>query len=146
MDEALINTIKCTPLKKITNPLGDVWHAIKSTEDTYVGFGEAYFSFINKGKIKGWKKHKKATLNLVVPVGEVKFYAYDENSNDRKSCLVNFILSEDNYSRLTIPPGIWLAFKGIKRKNILLNVSDLPHDKNETIAKKLSSFKINIYD
>ena len=85
-------------------------------------------------------------MNLVVPVGEIKFYAYDENSNDRKSCLVNFILSEDNYSRLTIPPGIWLAFKGIKRKNILLNVSDLPHDKNETIAKKLSSFKINIYD
>jgi len=146
MDEALINTIKCTPLKKITNPLGDIWHAIKSTEDTYVGFGEAYFSFINKGKIKGWKKHKKATLNLVVPVGEIKFYAYDENSNDRKSCLVNFILSEDNYSRLTIPPGIWLAFKGIKRKNILLNVSDLPHDKNETIAKKLSSFNININD
>ncbi len=146
MGESVDNLIKYIPLKKISNPLGDVWHAIKSSDGEYVGFGEAYFSFIKKGKIKGWKKHKKATLNLVVPIGEIKFYAYDENSRDRKSCLINFNLSEDNYSRLTIPPGIWLAFKGIKRKNMLLNVSDLPHDKNETISKNLNFFDVNIND
>ena len=146
MGESVDNIIKYISLKKISNPLGDVWHAIKSSDSEYVGFGEAYFSFIKKGKIKGWKKHKKATLNLVVPIGEIKFYAYDENSRDRKSCLMNFSLSEDNYSRLTIPPGIWLAFKGIKRKNMLLNVSDLPHDKNETISKNLNFFDVNIND
>ena len=146
MGESVDNIIKYISLKKISNPLGDVWHAIKSSDSEYVGFGEAYFSFIKKGKIKGWKKHKKATLNLVVPIGEIKFYAYDENSRDRKSCLMNFNLSEDNYSRLTIPPGIWLAFKGIKRKNMLLNVSDLPHDKNETVSKNLNFFDVNIND
>ena len=146
MGESVDNIIKYISLKKISHPLGDVWHAIKSSDSEYAGFGEAYFSFIEKGKIKGWKKHKKATLNLIVPIGEIKFYAYDENSRDRKSCLMNFNLSEDNYSRLTIPPGIWLAFKGIKRKNMLLNVSDLPHDKNETISKNLNFFDVNIND
>ena len=59
MGESVDNIIKYIPLKKISNPLGDVWHAIKSSDSEYAGFGEAYFSFIEKGKIKGWKNTKR---------------------------------------------------------------------------------------
>ena len=146
MGKCVDNTIKYISLKKISNPLGDVWHAIKSSDSEYVGFGEAYFSFIEKGKIKGWKKHKKATLNLVVPVGEIKFFAYDEEQGDNHSKLSSFTLSEENYFRLTVPSGIWLAFKGLKEKNMLLNVSDYSHDPSEVEAIELENFPINLND
>ena len=146
MVESIDNTIKYISLKKITNPLGDVWHAIKSSDSEYVGFGEAYFSFIEKGKIKGWKKHKKATLNLVVPVGEIKFFAFDEDQEDKNSKLSSFTLSEENYFRLTIPSGIWLAFKGLKERNMLLNVSDYSHDPSEVEAIEIENFPINLND
>ena len=116
MGESVDNIIKYISLKKISHPLGDVWHAIKSSDSEYAGFGEAYFSFIEKGKIKGWKKHKKATLNLIVPVGEIKFFAYDEEQEDKHSKLSSFTLSEENYVRLTVPSGLWLALRGLKKE------------------------------
>ena len=146
MGESVDNIIKYIPLKKISNPLGDVWHAIKSSDSEYAGFGEAYFSFIEKGKIKGWKKHKKATLNLIVPVGEIKFFAYDEEQEDKHSKLSSFTLSEENYFRLTVPSGIWLAFKGLKERNMLLNVSDYSHDPSEVEAIEIENFPIDLND
>ena len=146
MGESVDNTIKYISLQKISNPLGDVWHAIKSSDSEYAGFGEAYFSFIEKGKIKGWKKHKKATLNLIVPVGEIKFFAYDEEQEDKHSKLSSFTLSEENYFRLTVPSGIWLAFKGLKERNMLLNVSDYSHDPSEVEAIEIENFPINLND
>ena len=146
MGESVDNIIKYTSLKKISHPLGDVWHAIKSSDSEYAGFGEAYFSFIEKGKIKGWKKHKKATLNLIVPVGEIKFFAYDEKQEDKYSKLSSFTLSEENYFRLTVPSGIWLAFKGLKERNMLLNVSDYSHDPSEVEAIEIENFPINLND
>ena len=146
MGESVDNIIKYIPLKKISNPLGDVWHAIKSSDSEYVGFGEAYFSCIKKGKIKGWKKHKKATLNLIVPVGEIKFFAYDAELEDKHSKLSSFTLSEENYFWLTVPSGIWLAFKGLKERNMLLNVSDYSHDPSEVEAIEIENFPINLND
>ena len=60
-----------TPLKKITHVKGDIFHAMKKSEKAFSGFGEAYFSSVYQGKIKGWKKHNKMTLNIIVVKGEI---------------------------------------------------------------------------
>ena len=72
--------VTLTPLKKITHPKGDIFHAMKASDDGFFGFGEAYFSTVNQGEVKGWKKHTEMTLNLVVVTGEIKFVVYDDNS------------------------------------------------------------------
>ena len=110
---------------------------MKKTSDGYEGFGEAYFSTINKGDIKNWRKHTKMTLNIVVPIGEIKFVVYNEK-------IKNFFsvkLSQNNYQRLTIKPGLWLAFKGLADFNMLLNIANVEHDTNETESKNLEEFK-----
>lgn len=35
--------VKLYPLKQIMVPKGDIFHALKSTDEGYAGFGEAYF-------------------------------------------------------------------------------------------------------
>ena len=87
-----------TPLKQIQNSKGDIFHAIKRSSDGYQGFGEAYFSTINKGDIKNWRKHKKLTSNIIVPVGEVKFVIYDEKVKE----FFSVKLSLNSYQRLTV--------------------------------------------
>ena len=62
-----------TSQKIISNPKGDILHALKAGDSGYDGFGEAYFSIVNKNEIKGWKKHNLMTLNILVPFGEVEF-------------------------------------------------------------------------
>ena len=118
-----------SPLKKIHHPKGDIFHAIKKSDVGFFGFGEAYFSTVNQGDIKGWKKHKEMILNLVVPVGEIEFVVYNENTK----IFFNTKISQNNYQRLTVKAGLWVAFKGIGMYNMLLNVSNIEHDANEAI-------------
>ena len=66
-----------------------------------------YFSEIEYCKIKAWKKHIKMQMNLVVPVGLVKFVFYEE----KEKFFQEFILGLENYCRLSVPPGFGLVSK-----------------------------------
>ena len=76
-----INGVTTTPLSIIDTKGGAVLHAIKSSDYGYSGFGEAYFSTIEYNAIKGWKRHKEMVLNLIVPIGSVRFILYDDRKN-----------------------------------------------------------------
>jgi dTDP-4-dehydrorhamnose 3,5-epimerase len=126
--------ILLTPLKIIGNSAGNIQHAMKMTDDGYAGFGEAYFSNINKGAVKGWKKHHKMILNLIVPVGKILFVLFDDRPGSiSRGTIMQVELSQSNYQRLTVPPGIWMAFCGTgDETNILLNIASIPHDPDES--------------
>jgi dTDP-4-dehydrorhamnose 3,5-epimerase len=132
-----LDKIILTPLKQIHNPKGDLYHAMKKSDDGFNGFGEAYFSTVNKDDIKGWKKHTKMTLNLVVPVGAIEFVVYDKDIKE----FFSVVLSQENYQRLTVKPGLWMAFRGNDEHNILLNLASIEHDSKEAINKELSEIK-----
>ena len=126
-----------TPLKQIKNPKGDIFHAMKRSDAGYDGFEEAYFSTINKEDIKGWKKHTKMTLNIIVPVGEIEFIIYDEDKREFESIK----LSQKNYQRLTLKPNLWMAFRGIGSYNMLLNLASIEHDPEESHNKSIEDIK-----
>ena len=133
MDCINIDGVILTPLKKIEHPKGQILHGLKCGDISFVGFGEAYFSEINYGEIKGWSKHIKMTLNLIVPIGDVTFVIYDERENSiSKDQFFSVKISQLNYKRLTVPPGVWLAFKGNSKDfNLILNIANFEHDPNE---------------
>ena len=145
MDKINIEDLILTPLNKISHPKGDVYHAMKKSDNGYVGFGESYFSTIKSGEIKGWNKHKIMTLNLVVPVGEVIFIICDDREKSvikGKFCKV--MLSSYNYQRLTVPPGLWLAFMGkSKGTNLILNIANMEHDPEEIERLNLDQINYN---
>ena len=62
----MIEDIEINQLKIISTEGGDVLHGIKASEKQFDGFGEAYFSTVNNGAVKGWKKHLKMTLNFTL--------------------------------------------------------------------------------
>lgn len=128
-----INGVILTPLKIIEHPKGNIFHGMKNVDPGYVDFGEAYFSTITKGEIKAWKKHFRMTLNLIVPVGKVKFVLFDDREHSpSENTFGEIILSTENYYRLTIPPNVWMGFQGIgDNLNLILNIADIPHDPDE---------------
>ena len=129
------------PLKQFSVPKGDVFHALKSTDEGYVGFGEVYLSHIKQGEAKGWKRHNRMTLNLIVVSGAIRFTVFDDRENS-KTCgqFRDFILSPaTNYQRLTVSPGLWLAFQGLGEDvSILMNIIPEPHDATETDSRALA--------
>jgi dTDP-4-dehydrorhamnose 3,5-epimerase len=127
-----------TPLRRIPTPGGDVRHGLKASDASFAGFGEAYFSSVEGGAVKGWKRHTRMTLNLVVPVGEVRFLVCSD-SGERRA----YQLSPDRaegYGRLTVPPGLWMAFGGVGGGlNLLLNVASIEHDPAEAESRPLDA-------
>lgn len=138
-----IEGVLVTQLKKIPNKKGDVFHCLKKSDPGFMGFGEAYFTKIKSNEIKGWNKHQRMTLNLTVPIGKVVFVIYDNRKeSNTKEKFWNVELSENRYRRLTIPPGLWVAFKGKNNgTNIILNLADLEHDPSEAERLDLGSIQ-----
>ena len=127
-----------TPLKRISLESGDVWHALKKSDESFHGFGEAYFSLIHHHAIKGWKCHTMMCMNLVVPAGDVKFVFYDQLANQ----FTEVIIGDSNYQRITVHPNIWFAFQGrSEATSIVLNIADIPHDPTESLKKELNDLQ-----
>lgn len=124
---------------------GDVMHALKNNSEGFNGFGEAYFSKVNYNSIKAWKKHKKMNLNLLVPHGKVCFVVLNQEKG--KDIFNKYILSSENYYRLTIPEGICFGFKGLFNPySIVLNISDIIHSEEEVKKIDVNEIKYNWED
>lgn len=138
METSSIKFLKINSSKRINNSKGDLIKFINKKSKTYSGFGEIYFTFINYNKIKAWKLHTKMTMQLIVPIGEVKFVFFDEKFNKYKEV----ILSETNVKVLTVPPNILFGFKGIKKgKSLLANLSNIVYDDKEVINYPIKYLK-----
>ena len=136
MGSVSVKHILVSPLKRIPLPEGDVLHGMKRGDPGYVDFGETYFSMIEAGAVKAWKRHLRMTLNLIVPVGAVQFVFVDDKSTTREEIVG---VEVARYVRLTVPPGIWFGFKGLfSPHSMLMNVADIPHDPTEIQRKGLA--------
>ncbi|KGG12039.1 MULTISPECIES: WxcM-like domain-containing protein [Prochlorococcus] len=122
-------------LRRIAVEGGDVLHILKSTDKQYKGFKEAYFSVIEQGRTKAWKRHLNMTMNIVAPVGSVQFILYDKDLK----LILNTVIGEKEYYLLTVPPGIWFGFRGLSKKDsYILNIANVLHDPNEVERQPLS--------
>ena len=140
----MIEGLIITDLQKFSNENGFVYHGMRKTDLGYDGFEEIYFSYIKPGSLKAWKMHKKMTLNLVVPVGDVRFNFIEVDNKSNINERYEITIGTSNYSRITVPPGIVFGFKGMSDSiNIVTNISNLIHDDNEceNFDKKDFEFK-----
>jgi dTDP-4-dehydrorhamnose 3,5-epimerase len=139
-----LDQILITPLKSIETPGGAVLHAIKNSDVGYVGFGEAYFSWVVGGAVKAWKRHTRMTMNIVVPIGQVRFvFCAISTTSGNKEFRVEEI-GVDRYVRITVPPDIWFGFQGLgQQQNLVLNIANISHDPNEVERLKHNDIVYN---
>jgi dTDP-4-dehydrorhamnose 3,5-epimerase len=139
----MIKDVIITPLNIINTFGGSVMHGMKESDAGYSNFGEAYFSEINSNAIKAWKRHKEMTLNLVVPVGKIRFVLFDDRE-ELSNKFQEIIISRNNYCRLTVPPMVWMGFQGISdNKSILLNIANIKHNPLEVDKKNIEEIEFN---
>ena len=128
-----IDGVQLSALKRIALPAGDVLHGLRASEPSFGGFGEAYFTTVLQGQVKGWKRHRRMLSNLVVPVGAVRVQLLDDREDSpSRGRWLDVTLGESNYQRLTLPPGLWFAFAGAgPGLNLMLNIASIEHDPGE---------------
>jgi dTDP-4-dehydrorhamnose 3,5-epimerase len=142
MESAFLKYITVTNLPIIETMGGSVLKGLLKTDSTYNGFGEAYFSEVEPGAIKGWKYHKEMTLNLIVPKGQVKFvFCIKEEGADK---FEEIVIGKEMYARITVKPGIWFGFQGVHSEtSLVLNIADILHRAEEVDRLDLNYIKYN---
>ena len=135
MGKMSLDDILITPLARIATAGGDVLHAMKQSDSGYAGFGEAYFSWLSSNTVKAWKRHTRMTMNVVVPVGQVRFVFQIDGADVFRVEEIGV----DRYARITVPPGIWFGFQGLATtQSLVMNIASIPHDPNEVERLALS--------
>ncbi len=129
----MIDGVIVEPLKQIVDKRGKVMHMLRADSPLFKNFGEIYFSVVNQGIVKAWKKHLRMTQYFAVPVGKIKLVLFDNRSNSHTFGKMDILeIGEDNYCLVKILPLIWYGFQGISSMPALIaNCTDMPHNPNE---------------
>lgn len=133
-----IDGLLLEPRKVIADARGCVMHMTKAADSQH-SIAEVYFSTINPGVTKGWKRHKRMWQRFTVPIGEVEFQFIDERTNSKtENARETIRLSRRNHSLITVPPGIWYSFRCTSTSEaMIINATDIEHDPNESEIRPL---------
>lgn len=129
-----IEGVALEDLKVIPTPGGPVLHMLRSDSPLFTRFGELYFSEVEPGHVKAWKRHTRQTQYFAVPTGMLKVVLYDDRPDSpTRGALMEVLLGRpDNYRLLRIPPHVWYGFTAAGSTPALIcNCADLPHDPAE---------------
>ncbi len=129
----MIHGVEVTPLRRIPDERGCIFHMLRNDSPSFTKFGEIYFSSVYPGVVKGWHLHKEMTLSYAVPVGMIKLVLFDNRATSpTKGQVQEIYLGEQNYSLVRIPPRVWNGFKGVGGPfSLVANCSDIPHAADE---------------
>ena len=132
---SLIEGVMIQPLKQIADERGVVLHMLRCDSPIYSHFGEIYFSEINPGVTKAWKRQKIMTQHFSVPKGKIRLVIFDNRDSSKSNNTVEEIIlgRPDHYNLVRIPPLLWYGFQGISETpSIVANFTDFPHNPEES--------------
>jgi dTDP-4-dehydrorhamnose 3,5-epimerase len=132
-----IDGMRVTPLRRIPDERGAVFHMLRADSEGFERFGEIYFSMVYPGAVKAWHLHEEMTLNYAVPVGMVKLVCYDDREGSAThGNLVELHTGELDYALVTIPPLVWNGFKGEGTTPALVaNCATVAHSPDEIVRR-----------
>ncbi|HEY9070160.1 MAG TPA: dTDP-4-dehydrorhamnose 3,5-epimerase [Candidatus Ozemobacteraceae bacterium] len=131
--------MELVPLRQFVDERGAVLHMLRADSALLPRFGEIYFSLVNPGVVKGWKRHFRMTQHFAVPVGRLRVVLVDDRNPATPPLVEEVILGRpDRYCLLQIPPGVWYGFQSVSAEPALVaNCTDMVHDPAESETRDL---------
>ncbi|MGA2079065.1 MAG: dTDP-4-dehydrorhamnose 3,5-epimerase family protein [Holophaga sp.] len=135
-----IQDVQVVPLTCIGDERGAVLHMLRCDFPGFDRFGEIYFSEVNPGTVKAWKRHQRMTQRFAVPCGHIKLVIFDDRPRSpTRGRIAEIQLGRpDHYHLVILPPMLWYGFQALGPQPALLaNCSNLPHDPSESESRGL---------
>jgi len=119
--EKLIEGVKIKKLKVIPDERGLLMEILRSDDDVFEKFGQAYLTTVYPGVVKAWHSHRFQNDNIAVVKGMIKLALCDLREGSKTYNLINeFFIGEHNPLLVHIPAGIYHGFKGISEEEALV--------------------------
>jgi dTDP-4-dehydrorhamnose 3,5-epimerase len=119
MSELFIKGVTFEPRRVFPDKRGEVRKFVTADEDGWID--EVYFSLVRYNTIKGYHLHKRMTLRYTCVVGEVLVGLADARPKSRtfgRTMVWPLADHEPYHGVLTVPPGVWNAFRIALHKEI----------------------------
>lgn len=128
-----IEGVDVVALRRFADTRGTVLQMLNATDPHFSGFGEVYFSSVYPGVVKGWKRHRRMTVNYACILGRVKLVLYDDRGgSSTNGTVTELCLCPDEYRLVVIPPLVWHGFQGAGQPApIVANCASEPSDPDE---------------
>ena len=144
MTDAALHGVAVRPLRRVHDDRGALLHMLRADDPAFVHFGEIYFSLVHAGAVKAWRRHRRSTSNLAVPVGMIRLVMHDgriDSPTAKQTMVVE--TGERHYLLVTIPPGIWSGWQGLGPGAALVaNCATQPHDPGEVESAAADSVDV----
>jgi dTDP-4-dehydrorhamnose 3,5-epimerase len=117
----MIHGVKIKDLRVLPDERGRLMEILRSDDELFTKFGQAYLTTAYPGVTKAWHYHKIQTDNFVVVKGMMKLVLYDSREDSPTHGEVNeFFLGEHNPKLLQIPPYVYHGFKCISEQEAMV--------------------------
>jgi len=117
----MIEGVKIKKLRVIPDERGRLMEMLRTDDEIFQKFGQAYLTTAYPGAVKGWHYHKKQTDNFAVVSGMMKVALYDGRKDSPTHGEVNeFFIGVHNPILLQIPPFVYHGFKCISQSEALV--------------------------
>jgi dTDP-4-dehydrorhamnose 3,5-epimerase len=126
----MIAGVKSKKLKVIPDERGRLMEMLRSDDNLFLKFGQAYMTTAYPGVVKAWHYHKKQVDNFVVVRGMMKIVLYDSRKESSTYGEINeFFLGDHNPMLLQIPAFVYHGFKCISDEEaMVINIPTKVYD------------------
>lgn len=144
MTGPVLQGVRVRPLKRVGDHRGSLLSMLRSDDQSFERFGEIYFSRVEAGAVKAWRRHRRLTSNLAVPWGTLNLVLYDDRAGSQtQGQVMSLVIGEAEYVLVTVPPEIWTGWQCVGESPALLaNCATEPHDDGEVDREDSDSPRI----
>ena len=117
----LIDGVRTKTLSVHADERGRLVEMLRSDDEFFEKFGQAYLTTAYPGVVKAWHYHKKQVDHFVCVHGMMKVVLYDDREGSPTRGLLNeFFLGVHHPLLLRIPAGVYHGFKCISECEALI--------------------------
>lgn len=122
----MIDGVRVKKLRVIPDERGYLMEVLRSDDDMFTNFGQAYITVAYPGVVKAWHYHKTQIDNFTIISGMAKFVLYDARQKSKTKGEVNeFFIGDRKPLLIQIPSGVYHGFKAIgNQPATALNIPD----------------------
>ena len=126
----MIDGVQLIPRTRHADDRGYVTEILRSDEDHFAKFGQAYVTACYAGVVKAWHRHNKQIDYFYAVSGTVKVGLYDdrEGSPTRGEYQTVMLGECGANAQLVIPAGIWHGLMAMHTFSMVLNVPTEVYD------------------
>lgn len=117
----MIEGVIIKPLLRHVDERGYLMEILRSDEEIFVRFGQAYVSACFPGIVKAWHCHQRQYDYFCCLVGNMKIGLYDDRAeSSTRGQTQAIVIGELNPALVRIPPLVWHGFTALGQQTALV--------------------------